>query len=183
MRHCGSATFRCCICPVLQKSAILGARCKPWQQLHYLFLPCSLVGSPSWCLFLHYDIVAHPCTTATVLRFDAAVGLYCGKALFWVHTASQGNNCITCSFRAVLLDRLHGCLFLRYDIVAHPYATVAVLRFDAAIAPYCRKALFWAHATSHGNNCITCSFRAVLLGRLHGVCFYGMTLLHTLMPL
>ena len=93
------------------------------EQLHYLFFPCSPVGSPSWCLFL------------------------------W------------------------------HDIVVHPYATATMLCFDAAVALYCEKALFWAHATSHGNNCIICSFHAVLLGRFHGVCFCGMTLLHTLTPL
>ena len=81
------------------------------EQLQYLFLPCSLVGSPSWCLPLWHDIVAHPYATATVLRFDAAITPYCGKALFWAHAASQVNNCITCSFRAVLLGRLHGVCF------------------------------------------------------------------------
>ena len=74
------------------------------------------------------------------------------------------------------------CLFLWHDIAAHPYATVIVLRFDTTVAPYCGKALFWVHAASHGNNCITCSFRAILLGRLHGVCFCGMTLLRTVTP-
>ena len=92
------------------------------EQLHYLFFPCNPVGSPSWCLSL------------------------------------------------------------RHDIAVHPYATMIVLRFDAVVAPYCGKGVFWAHAASHGNNCITCSFRAVLLGRLHGVCFCAMTLLCTLMP-
>ena len=67
------------------------------------------------------------------------------------------------------------CLFLRHDIAAHPYATATVLRFDAAVAPYCGKALFWPHSASQGNNCSTCFFRAALLGRLHGVCFCGMT--------
>ena len=211
------------------------------EQLHYLFFPCSPVGSPSWCLFLRYDIAAHPYATVTVLRFNAVVAPYCGKALFWVDATSQGNNCTTCSFRAVLLGRLHGvcfcamtllrtltpprqcyiltlqlphtaesailggrcklgeqlhylflpcspvgspswCLFLCYDIAAHPYATTTVLCFNAAVAPYCRKVAFWAHAASHGNNCITCSFRAILLGRLHGVCFCAMTLLCTLTP-
>ena len=74
-------------------------------------------------------------------------------------------------------------LFLTHDIAAHPYATATVLRFDAAVGPYCGKVVFWAHAASQGNNCITCSFRAVLLGRLHGVCFCAMTLLCTLRPL
>ena len=36
------------------------------------------------------------------------------------------------------------------------------------------------HASSWGNNCIICSFYAVLLGRLHGVCFCAMTLMRTL---
>ena len=81
------------------------------EQLQYLFLPCSPVGSPSWCLFLRHDIAAHPYATATVLRFDAAVAPYCGKALFWPHSASQGNNYSTCSFRAALLVRLHGVCF------------------------------------------------------------------------
>ena len=111
LRHCDSAMFGHCSCPVLRKSAILGACYKPWEQLHYLFLPCSLVGSPSWCLFLHYDIAAHPYATATVLCLDAAVAPYCGKVVFWAHAASHGNNCITCSFCAVLLGRLHGACF------------------------------------------------------------------------
>ena len=66
------------------------------------------------------------------------------------------------------------CLFLRYDIAAHPYATATVLSFDAAVAPYWGKALFWADAISQGNNCITCSFHAILLGHLPAVCFYAM---------
>ena len=66
------------------------------------------------------------------------------------------------------------CLFLRYDIVAHPYGTAAVLHFDVAVAPYYGKALFWADAVTQGNNCITCSFRAVLLGHLPPVCFCTM---------
>ena len=81
------------------------------EQMHYLFFLCSPIGSPSWCLFPWHDIAAHPYATATVLRFDAAVGPYYGKALFWVHATSQGNNCITCSFHAVLLGRLHGVCF------------------------------------------------------------------------
>ena len=88
----GSATFRRYSCPVLWKSAILGARCKPWEQLRYLFLPCSPVGSPSWCLFLLSDIDAHPYATTTVLRLTAASPPYCGKALFWAHTASRTNK-------------------------------------------------------------------------------------------
>ena len=74
------------------------------------------------------------------------------------------------------------CSFLRHDIVAHPYTTATVLRFDAAVAPHYEKVLFWVHAASQGNNCITCSFRAVLLGRLHGVCFCGLTLMRSLTP-
>ena len=92
LRHCNNATFRRCSCPVLGKNAILGGRCKPREQLHYLFFPCYPVGSPSCCLFLRYDIVAHPCGTAAVLRFDAAVAPYCGKELFWAHTASCTNK-------------------------------------------------------------------------------------------
>ena len=92
--------------PVLGKNTILGGRCKPREQLHYLFFPCSPVGSPSCYLFLRYDIVAHPYSTAAVLHFDAAVALYCGKALFWADVVSQGNNCITCSFHVVLLGHL-----------------------------------------------------------------------------
>ena len=152
------------------------------EQLHYLFFPCNPVGSPSWCLFLRYDIAVHPYTTATMLRFDTAVALYYGKALFWVYTTSHGNNCITCSFSCSPVGSPSWCLFLRYDIAAHPYATAIVLRVDTAVAPYCGKALFWAYATSQGNNCITCSFHAVLLGRLHSVCFCAMTLLRTLTP-
>ena len=67
------------------------------------------------------------------------------------------------------------CLFLRHDIATHPYATAIVLRFDAAVAPYWGKTIFWADAVSQGNNCITCSFRAILLGRLRVVCFCAMT--------
>ena len=81
------------------------------EQLHNLFFSCSPIGSPSWCLFLRYDIAAHPYATTTVLRLDAAVAPYYKKVVFWVHAASQGNNCITCSFRAVLLGRLHGASF------------------------------------------------------------------------
>ena len=81
------------------------------EQLHYLFFPCSPVGSPSCYLFLCYDIVAHPYGTAAVLHFDAAVAPYCGKAPFWADAVSQGNNCITCSFHAILLGRLHGVCF------------------------------------------------------------------------
>ena len=76
-----------------------------------LVLSVQSVGSPSWCLFLRHEIVAHPYATATVLRFDAAVAPYWGKMIFWAHAASQGNNCITCSFRAVLLGPLHGVCF------------------------------------------------------------------------
>ena len=90
------------------------------EELHYLFFPCNPVGSPSWCLFLWRDISAHPYATTTVLGFDTAVALYYKKVLFWAHAASHGNNCITCSFCAVLLGSLHGVCFLRYDIVAHP---------------------------------------------------------------
>ena len=152
LRHCDSATFQRCSCPVLRKSAILGTRCKPGEQLHYLFFPCSPVGSPSWCLFL-YDIVAHLYTTdsATFRRCSCPV-LATGKAailqkrLFWAHAASQGNNCITCSFRAVLLGRLHGVCFLRVDIDAHPYATATVLRLNAASPPYnVESAILGAH--------------------------------------
>ena len=103
--------FDAAVAPYYGKSTILGRRCKPGEQLHYLFLPCSPVGSPSWCLFLCYDIAVHPYATATVLRFDAAVAPYCGKVVFWAHAASHGNNCITCSFHAVLLGRLHGVCF------------------------------------------------------------------------
>ena len=92
LRHGDSATFRCCSCPVLWKSAILGARCKPWEQLHYLFLPCSPVGSPSWCLFLWHDIAMDPYATTTVLRLNAASPPYCGKVLFWAHTTSRTNK-------------------------------------------------------------------------------------------
>ena len=77
---------------VVQKSAILGVRCKPWEQVHYLFFPCSPIGSPSWCLFLRYDIDAHPNTTVTVLGLDAADASYCKKVLFWVHAASRMNK-------------------------------------------------------------------------------------------
>ena len=111
LRHCDSATFRRCSCPVLGKNAILGGRCKPREQLHYLFFPYSPVGSPACYLFLRYDIVVHPYGTAAVLHFDAAVALYCGKALFWVDAVSQGNNCITCSSRAVLLGHLLAVCF------------------------------------------------------------------------
>ena len=81
------------------------------EQLHYLLFLCSPIGSPSWCLFLRYDIDAHPDATTIMLRLDAAVALYYGKVLFWVHAASHVNNCITCSFRAVLLGRLHDVCF------------------------------------------------------------------------
>ena len=81
------------------------------EQLHYLFFLCSPIGWPSWCLFLHYDIAVQPYATMTVLCFDAAVAPYCGKLVFWVHAASHGDNCITCSFCAVLLGRLHGVCF------------------------------------------------------------------------
>ena len=91
-RYSDSAKLRRCSCPILRKSTILGACCKPWEPLHYLFFPCSLVGSPSWCLFLRYDIDAHPDATATVLRLDAASPPYCGKALFWAHTTSRRNK-------------------------------------------------------------------------------------------
>ena len=89
----------------------MGARSKPGEQLHYLFLLCSSVASPSWCLFLCYDIAAHLYATATMLRFDVVVAPSCGKVVFWVYAASHGNNCITCSFHAVLLVRLHGVCF------------------------------------------------------------------------
>ena len=133
------------------KSVILVGRYKPGEQLHYLFFPCYPVGSPSCCLFLRYDMVVHPCGTAAVLRFDAAVAPYCGKALFWAHAESHGNNYITYSFHAILLDRLAWRLFLRHDIDAHPYATATVPRLNAASPPYCGKALFWAHTASRTN--------------------------------
>ena len=81
------------------------------EELHYLFFPCSTVGLPSWCLFLRYDIDAHPDATTTVLCLNAAGPPYCGKVLFWAHVASHGNNCITCSFRTVMLCRLRGLCF------------------------------------------------------------------------
>ena len=84
--------FRRCSCPLLRKSTILGSCCKPWEQLHYLFFPCSPIGSPSWCLSLRYVIAAHPYTTATVLRMSAASPPYYGKVLFWAHTASRRNK-------------------------------------------------------------------------------------------
>ena len=120
------------------------------EQLQYLFLLCNPVGLPSWCLFLQHDIAAHPYATVTVLCFDTAVAPYCGKALFWAHSASQGNNCSTCSFHAALLGSPSCCLFLQHDIAAHPYATMTMLRFDTAVAPYCGKALFGVHSTSQG---------------------------------
>ena len=70
----------------------MGARCKPWEQLHYLFFPCNLVGSPSSSLFLCYDIDACPDATTTVLGLDAADPPYYRKALFWVHAASRRNK-------------------------------------------------------------------------------------------
>ena len=86
-----------------------------------------------------------------MLRLDATVAPYYGKALFWVHAASHGNNCITCSFHAVLLGRLHGACFLRYDIDAYPDATMTMLHLNAASPLYYGKALFWAHIVSHRN--------------------------------
>ena len=121
-RNCNSARLGRCRSPILWKSAILSRRCKPWGQLHYLFFPYSPVGSPSWSLFLRYDIDVHPEATTTMLCLNAASPLYY------------------------------------------------------------RKVLFWAHAPSHGNNCITCSFHAILSGHLHGLCFYAMTLMHALTP-
>ena len=88
-RHRDSARFGRYSFPVLQKSAILDARCKPWEQLHYLFFPCNLVGSPSWSLFLYYDNDVRPDSTAIVLGFDTASPLCYGKALFWVHATSR----------------------------------------------------------------------------------------------
>ena len=74
-------------------------------------------------------------------------------------------------------------LFLHYDIDARLDATMTVLGLDAAIAPYYGKALFWVRAASYGNNCITCSFCVVLLGRLHGLSSCTMTLMRTWTPL
>ena len=112
-----------------------------------------------------------------------AVAPYWGKTLFWVDAASQRQQLHYLFFLYSPVGSPSCYLFLRYDIVAHPYSTAAVLHFNTVVAPYCEKALFWADAVSQGNNCITCSSHAVLLGRLHAVCFCTMTLLHTLTAL
>ena len=80
-RHCDSAGFGRCRSPVLQKSDILGARYKPWEQLHYLLFLCSAIGSPSWSLFLGYDIDTCPNATTNSAGFRC-----CRSPILWKST-------------------------------------------------------------------------------------------------
>ena len=64
------------------------------EQLHYLFFPCSPIGSPSWCLFLHYDTAVHPYATTTVLRFDAAVAHTTEKRYFGRMLQAKGTTAL-----------------------------------------------------------------------------------------
>ena len=73
--------------------------------------------------------------------------------------------------------------FLCYHIDVCPDATAIVLGLEAPSLGDCRKPLSWTQAASCGNNYITYSFHTSLLGRLHGLCFYAITLTHALTPL
>ena len=100
---------------------------------------------PCWVAFMvfvfcGYDIAVHPYSTVTVLPFRCCSCPVLQKSgILGAQLQAMGNNCITCSFHAALLGRLHGACFCGYDIAAHPYATTAVLCLDAAVPPVLRK--------------------------------------------
>ena len=111
------------------------------EQLHYLFLPCSLLGRLHGVCFCGMTLLRtltppQECYVSMLQLARTAEKRYFGCTL-----QARGTT-------ALLVPSVQSvgspswCLFPQSDIAEHPYATATVLRFDTAVRPYCRKWYF-----------------------------------------